>query len=198
MTLLPSVLFALFSSMLVSVALAEGPADLSSLKADDAVSVREGDTWSAATFEKKEGRKYQIKLRRRHRGMGDRRPLEGRPRRRGGTSSTPTTPTPTTPAPASPGPTKPKVASYPTGSTVEAKDNAFWNPAKVINRRGDWYLLEWTKFRRHREWVEPWRIRKPGSDYDLKGWYTNPRVENGRRPAARHARRPDRPPRPAR
>jgi len=164
-------------AVLGSMAWADAPADLSGLQANAAVSVREGDTWSPATFERKEGRKFLIKY-----SDGTEEWVTADRIKPGGEAGSTTTTPPTTPPSTPVAPPKSKVANYPTGTEVEAKSNAFWNPAKVINRRGDWYLLEWTKFGKYREWVEPWRIRTPGSDYDLKGWYSNPRVRNGEDP----------------
>ena len=71
-----------------------------SLNPGQSVSVREGDIWSNATLEKKEGRKILRPLRRRHRRVGDRRPHPRRGGRRrsaggaGATGATPVTPTP--------------------------------------------------------------------------------------------------------
>jgi WD40 repeat protein len=68
------------------------------------------------------------------------------------------------------------------GQKIEVKDSAFWKAAAVVNRRGDWYLIEYEGWNGWREWVEPWRIRKIGSKEDIEGWHSNGRVRNNEGP----------------
>jgi len=156
-------------AVLGSMVFADGPVDLSGLTENTPVSVREGDKWTPATFEGMEGEKYLVRY------------SDGTEEAVTASRLKPTGPAPA-PTTAPGGAAKPKPAGFKIGSSVEAKDNAFWRAAKVINRRGDWYLLQWTEFGGSREWVEPWRIRRPGDSYDLQGWYTNPKVRNGEDP----------------
>jgi hypothetical protein len=125
------------------------------------IEVREGDTWSAATVLKQEGRKYLI-----HYAGADASTDEWvttERMRSVGKSATPATPT-----------SRPAVAALPkvfaNGDTVEFKSGPWWKKAIVVNHRGDWVLLDADGNRFWRQWVEPWRIRKVGSSDDIEGW----------------------------
>src|SRR5947208_13705565 len=64
---------------------------------------------------------------------------------------------------------KPKVQDWQSQQPVEVKWGGQYRKATIINRRGEWYLIEYShgKFR---EWVEHWRIRKPGDTDDPIGY----------------------------
>lgn len=131
------------------------------------VEVREGDTWSAATVVKKEGRKYQIQY-----DDGTEEWVTADRLRVPGKSADGKD--------AKPG-DKPRksVASYDIGASVQVKQGAWWRDAKIQNKSSNgWYLIDYEK-RSDFEWVEVWRIRKPGSTYDIEGW---PRNETMRKP----------------
>ena len=159
-------------------AIAAPAADLSDLKENGPVSVREGDTWSTATFTRKEGRKYLVKY-------------------DDGTEEWVTAdrlkPGPVTDKAAgdNPGPaTKPAVKApakpaFAVGELVEFKWGGMWRKCKITEKRGDWTLIELTGWNGRYEWVEPWRLRKAGSSYDTA--YAQPNSQ---------AKRSDPPPRP--
>ncbi len=125
------------------------------------VQVREGDTWSAATIVKHEGRRYFIHY-------------------DGADASTDEWVTPdrirmpgAAPAPASGSTTKPaapKAPSWNNGQKVEVKWGGLWRQASIFNRRGEWYLVTYDARGNSREWVEPWRIRAVGSTEDNIGY----------------------------
>jgi hypothetical protein len=160
---------------------------------DQAVEVREGDEWSAATIVKKEGRKYQIKYADgteewltadRLRAPGDA-AGEGDPSAPGAGAGADD---------AKPAVKRPDAVNFTRGQKLEVKDNARWVTATVVNRRGEWYLVEYEGWRDSREWVEPWRVRKIGSSYDIEGWHSNGRVRNNAgppTPAPKAAPKPD-------
>ena len=185
----------------------------------------EGDTWSAATILKREGRKYQVRYaggdpstdewvtadRLRAPGTaagaaGDRpsrRPRlpQSRPRRAGKTP----------PAPAAAAPRPPRRSPPSTGRSAaraEVKWGGTYRKATIVNKRGEWYLINYENGP-FEEWVEPWRIRKVGSADDPYGYAKpNPTVRKGQpsnppsdrpgpRPSRRAAREVGRGPRPA-
>src|SRR6185436_19559487 len=128
------------------------------------VEVREGDTWSAATIVKKEGRRYQI----RYEGGTEEEWVNAdrlRPAQAGGAAPAPAPAAGAKPA-AKPAP---KVADWKTGEKVEAKWGGQYRKAVVINRRGEWYLINYEPGP-FREWVEHWRIRKVGDTDDPIGY----------------------------
>jgi hypothetical protein len=151
------------------------------------IEVREGDTWSGATILKREGRRYLI----RYDGTdesSDEWVMTDRMRTEAGTGAAgagaagaagtgaagaetaagdDARPAASGTAPATP--VKPKPApQWASGQKVEVKWGSFWRGGKIVNRRDDWYLVEYEAFAR-REWVEPWRIRRMGSTEDTIG-----------------------------
>lgn len=66
--------------------------------------------------------------------------------------------------------TKPAAAAaWATGTKVEVKWGGTWMEASITNKRGEWYLVTYSKRMNAKEWVEPWRIRKVGSTEDNIG-----------------------------
>ncbi|GEM_PF-3221926 len=139
------------------------------------VEVREGDTWSAATIVKKEGRKYLI----RYQGATDEDWVTtDRIRGAGGAGSTSSTPsaTPGTSvapaAPVDPAFDKPAgvgdAAQWKLNQKVEAKRGAAWRAATVFKLQNGWVLVFYAPGN-FKEWVEPWRIRAVGSNDDPIG-----------------------------
>ena len=64
---------------------------------------------------------------------------------------------------------KPKVKDWGAGQQVEAKWGGQYRKATIVNRRGEWYLVQYDPGR-FREWVEHWRIRKVGDTDDPIGY----------------------------
>jgi hypothetical protein len=95
---------------------------------------------------------------------------------------------------------KPPVTEWKQGEKVEVKWGGLWSAASIVNRRGEWYLVEYAQGRR-REWVEHWRIRKIGDTQDAIGYARphpvwkpgdNPPPEKaGEPPSPNGAARPD-------
>ncbi len=122
------------------------------------VEVREGDAWSAATIVQREGRRYLIH----YEGADaaddewvavDRiRPAGAKP---GEAKANP--------------PAKPAPPKWAVGNEIEAKWGGTYRKARIVNSRGDWYLVQWDNGP-FKEWVEPWRIRKVGSKEDNIGY----------------------------
>lgn len=134
------------------------------------IEVREGDTWSAATIVKQEGRKYLI-----HYSGADATADEwvttDRMRAPGASAATTTMP--------AAGPRK----FFPNGLTVEVKTGPWWKKAVVVNHRGEWILVDIDGKRFWRQWVEPWRVRSIGSTDDIEGWAKdNPWVHHNEEP----------------
>ncbi len=130
------------------------------------VQVREGDTWSTATIVKKEGRRFQIRYedsKEEEWVAADRiRPAgadAGNPAPAGADKADPAK---------KDAAAKPAVINWPSGSKVQAKWGGLWFDATIVNRRGEWYLVEYTRDK-SREWVEHWRIRKVGDTADTIG-----------------------------
>ncbi|MEM7681810.1 MAG: hypothetical protein AAF288_07630 [Planctomycetota bacterium] len=140
--------------------------------ADQAIEVREGDVWSPATFVRKEGRRSLIRY---EDGTEEwvpadrmRAPVEGDANSGEGENADPA-------APAAPPPAKQWTKNQP----VEVKWNSSYWDATVVDRRGQWYLIEYERHGGWREWVEPWRIRARGAVEDPVGRANpNPRVRN--------------------
>ncbi|RZM08826.1 MAG: hypothetical protein EOP68_10785, partial [Sphingomonas sp.] len=133
------------------------------------VEVREGDTWSKAKVLAREGRRVQIEY-----DDGTKEWVTADRLRTPGTAGTPApaakpadeaAPAAEEEAP-KPAAKKPAVNSFPIGAAVEVKWGGRWSKAKVTNRRGEWHLIAYDG-ERGQEWVEPWRIRKIGSSYDI-------------------------------
>lgn len=117
------------------------------------VEVREGDTWSAATITKKEGRKFLVHY--------------------DGTEASSdewlTADRLRTPA-VKGATTKPVIKLFAIGDKVEFKNALSWEKGVISNTRGQWYFIQHEGRRNDREWVEPWRVRKAGSTEDNLGW----------------------------
>lgn len=134
------------------------------------IEVREGDTWSAATVVKQEGRKYLI-----HYAGADASADEWvtteRMRLPGAAAP-----------PAIPAPAAPKKI-FAIGTTVEVKSGPWWKKAVVVNHRGEWILVDIDGKQFWRQWVEPWRARAVGSSDDIEGWAKdNPWVHHNEDP----------------
>lgn len=161
---------------LSTIAMAQAAPDF---KTDQKVEVREGDEWSAATVVKKEGRKIQIKyadgseewvtadrIRVPDGKRGATPPaVEGKkPEAKSGEAKIPE------PKAAEAKPEKKDRTQWQIGENVQAKWGGLYRDAKINNKRtGDWYLVTWDKGP-FQEWVEWWRIRKPGSTDDPIGY----------------------------
>ncbi|MDB5302719.1 MAG: hypothetical protein JWM97_268 [Phycisphaerales bacterium] len=153
------------------------------------VEVREGDSWSAATVVRHEGRKFLI-----HYDGAEAATDEWVTTDRMRAPGTPAVPAPQPGAPA-PQPGAPAVqpaapAAKPAApkplpvwnlrTAVEVKWGGQYRKATVVNNRGDWYLINYENGP-FEEWVEPWRIRKVGSNDDPIGYAKpNPTVNKGR------------------
>ncbi|MGN6367674.1 MAG: hypothetical protein ACTHN5_05390 [Phycisphaerae bacterium] len=69
--------------------------------------------------------------------------------------------------------TKPALPTYTIGQTVEVKQGASWEPAKIVNRDADVYWISYDRFKGNKffyEWVTVDRIRKPGETRDTPGF----------------------------
>jgi hypothetical protein len=149
------------------------------------VEVREGDKWSAATIVKKEGRRYLI----RYEGATEEEWVAGDRIRATGTN---TPAAPLKPEAQKEAPKAPAIANWPNGANVQVKWGGLWSDASIVNRRGEWYLIEYQ--RGGREWVEHWRIRKAGSTEDDIGYAKpNPRWKVGDNPPREKAGEPPEP-----
>jgi len=141
------------------------------------VEIREGDTWSAATIVRKEGRRYLIKYEGadateewvtadRIRLPGDASPAAAN----GGEQPQKVT-----------GLDQARAPAWQVGQKVEVKWGGMWSAATITNKRGEWYLVTYTERGGNREWVEPWRIRAVGSKEDKIGHASpNPAIMPGR------------------
>jgi hypothetical protein len=105
-------------------------------------------------------------------------------------SSSPASTAPTLPTPAPTAPVAPAVAAK-AGAQVEVKWGGSWFAARVIRRENGWTWVEY-KSDGSREWVEPWRMRQPGSTVNTVG-FAKPNATSGNREAAA----PSEPPSPA-
>ncbi len=137
-----------------------GPANSQTATPDftpgQAVEVREGDSWSAATFEKKEGRKFQIK----YTDGGTEEWVNGDRIRVPGSA-------PKEGAPATTKPAAKARATFDINQHLEAKWGGSWRAVVVNNTRaGGWYLVTYTPGS-SQEWVEWWRLRRLGSTSDI-------------------------------
>ena len=131
--------------------------DPAQLKEDGPIEVREGDTWSSATYVKREGRRFQVRY-----GDGTDEWVAGdRLRIAGDAASTPTT--------GEAKATAPRKTRFVVGDTAEVRDNFKWGPARVEKTASGWFLVQQTEFPSHYLWVEPWRLRVCGSAYDIEG-----------------------------
>jgi hypothetical protein len=138
-----------------------------------AVEVREGDTWSAATVLKKEGRKVQIKY-----ADGtdewvtsDRlRSPEGAADGAGGPTTGPAAQTRKAPK-----------ETFANGAKVEVKNASSWTPATVKNRDGDLYLIVYDRWESQMwwEWVPVAIVRTPGSNKEFYDWGRGVKVGAG-------------------
>ncbi len=168
----------MFASIATGAAFAQ--AAPAGFKEGQAVEVREGDTWSAATIAKREGRRYQIRYDdgteewvttdRIRAGSGA--ATGGKPAATG-TGAAGEAMKPATGAgaakpgvkPASTPKAKPKPA-FKVGETVEAKWGGLYRKAKVKNRSANGWTLVNYEPGPFLEWVEPWRLRAVGSTVD--------------------------------
>lgn len=150
------------------------------------IEVREGDTWSAVTVVKREGRRYQIKYE-----DGTEEWVTTDRMRAAGAAPKTTDPKVTDPKTTDPKVTDPKTTDKPkpkpaevfqSGAKIEVKWGGGWRKATVVNRRDGWYLINYDGWRDSREWVEPWRVRKIGSTEDVPTAHPNPTVRNNEGP----------------
>jgi hypothetical protein len=155
---------ALRSILILGVALACGGTDVANLKPEQKIEVREGDEWSAATFLKKEGRKFQV----RYDDGTEEWVTSDRVREAGKPAAAATGPT--TKGAATP--KKPAKEQFALGAKVEVKSASSWKAATVKNRDGDLYLIAFDKFpdKRWWEWVHPGIVRKVGSAKEWHDW----------------------------
>ena len=180
----PGTVLAAFLLLLLSgVVLAQATKPAATYDVGQKIEVREGDTWSAATVLKKEGRKYFIQYQ--GADQAEEWVTTDRMRAAGNTAggAAPTTPSPTAPGAATP-PVKPqpKGPVFSIGQKVEAKWGAFWYEVVLTNQRGEWWLVTYTNGKT-REWVEPYRLRPIGSKVDKIGSCPpNPTVYHGEGP----------------
>lgn len=148
------------------------------------IEVREGDVWSKATVVKREGRRYLI-----HYDGADaasdewvtadrlRLPTDAA----AGANKAPAT-KPAAGGAAAAKPAPPAAPAWRGGDKVEVKWGGTWFASTVVNHRDGWYLIDYDGWK-SREWVEPWRIRKPGSNEDDVGHARpNPTVRRGEGP----------------
>jgi hypothetical protein len=85
---------------------------------------------------------------------------------------------------------KPADKEWANQQQVEVKWGGLYRKATIINRRGEWYLIEYTPGT-FREWVEHWRIRKIGDGEDPIGYAKpNPRWKAGDNPPRETAGEP--------
>ena len=156
------------------------------------IEAREGDTWSAATIVKKEGRRYLIHYEGADAATDEWVTIDRL--RAVGAAAGGTTPKPVV-EPGTPADPKPAPAPvvWMTGQKVQVKWGGLWRDASIVNRRDAWHLVEYEPGRM-REWVEPYRIRKVGSNVDEVGYCKpNGSVRNNEGPPAA---KPGEPPRP--
>lgn len=141
-----------------------------------AVEVREGDAWSAATIVKKEGRKYSV----RYKDSADDEWVTADRLRVPAGNAAPGTPA----APAAPGAPAAAKTKIPwaLAQSVEVKRGAAWRTATVFKIDNGWVLVLYDPGN-FREWVEPWRIREPGSKEDSIGVAPMHKQVDGEEPA---------------
>ena len=120
----------------------------------DAVEVREGDTWSAAEFLAKEGRRFQI----RYDDGTEEWITADRLRPPGGDATPPAKPT------------RKKPRTFRANQQVELKDGREWKPATVKRVGGDLYLVAtndtWGEKEFFWMWVDAARLRTPGEAHE--------------------------------
>ncbi|MDB5331317.1 MAG: hypothetical protein JWP03_2468 [Phycisphaerales bacterium] len=131
------------------------------------IEVREGDSWSAASVVKQEGRKFLVHYEGADASTDEWVTAE-RMRAPGSGGAPAVGAGPATNPAAGPKPAKPP-AVWNLHSAVEVKWGGLYRKAAVVNRRGDWYLVNYENGP-FDEWVEPWRIRKVGSSDDPIGY----------------------------
>lgn len=130
----------------------------------EAVEVREGDTWSPAKIVTKEGRRYKIRY---EGGTDEEWVASDRLRDAGGASDNGVS------APDSVLPTAPETdagekAAWRMGDKAEVKRGREWRPAIVMKSENGWFLVLYSPGG-FNEWVEPYRMRTPGSTQDIVG-----------------------------
>ena len=149
--------------------------DLGKLKENSPVEVREGDTWSSATYLKREGRRFQVRY-----SDGTEEWLAADRLRTSGAASSGAASSGATLAEdnASPAPSvatqagaasAPRKSSFAAGDVVEFKDTFKWATARIDKTAGGWFLVQQTEFPSYFFWAEPWRLRCRGSAYEIDG-----------------------------
>ena len=152
----------MIASASASPARAAGP-----FSTGQAVQVREGDVWSAATVTGHEGRRYHVHYDATS-SADDEWVTDDRIRSPvGGTPTPPVAPRPATPAAA------PKATpTFSPHDHVQVKWGGLYRAATVVNARNGWYLIQYDGSRSDlgREWVESDRVRTVGSTDDPIGY----------------------------
>lgn len=125
------------------------------------VMVREGDSWSAVTIVKREGRKYQVRYddgTEEWVGAGRLRAGDGKPGDDDSPFKKSTKKTPARPAGG---------GKYKVGDKVELHSGLSWYPASIKQMRGDQYFVHYDGWSdTWDEWVGPERLRRPGQVTD--------------------------------
>lgn len=92
--------------------------------------------------------------------------------------------TATTAPGASAAPAKPPAANWKIGDKVEVKWGGLWDEAVVKNKApSGWLLIQWERGDWF-EWVEPWRVRKVGSQIDVPFASSNKKLRKPEPPPA--------------
>jgi hypothetical protein len=155
---------------------AQAPA-VAGFKEGQSVEVREGDEWSSAKVTKREGRKYQIKY-----DDGTEEWVAADRVRAAGAGGPTAKPAPSAkPAPtvkadvAKPDAEKPEIQkpkkTWNVGQKVQTKWGGLWFDAKIEKKAANgWYMVQYEGHGKQYEWVEPWRLRAPGSTVDDVGY----------------------------
>lgn len=149
------------------------PQAAAAFKPDQKVEVREGDTWSQATFVKQEGRKFQV----RYDDGTEEWVTSDRLRQPGAVGAEPVKPD--APAADAAAQKAPKDV-FAVGAKIEVKDVNRWKPATIKNKDGDLYLVIFTDRPDQFwwQWVHPGIIRKVGSAKDWPDWGRGVKVTN--------------------
>ena len=150
------------------------PAVAATFTVGQKVEVREGDTWSAATVLKQEGRRYQVHYEAAD-AAADEWVTTDRLRLPGTAPATTTRPAAT-----------PKL-KFAVKDRVEFKDATTWKKATVTNIRDGWYLIQDDKWPGDmgKQWVEADRVRAVGSTEDTHdGWADTHPYHRGEGPPA--------------
>lgn len=134
-------------------------------EADQSVEVREGDTWSAAKVVKKEGRRYQIRY-----DDGTEEWVASDRLRKAGTAGPAAGDKPgaekADEKAATDKPAAGAVRAFTPQQAVQVKWGGSWWDARIEKRNKDWYFVSYSSDQ-SKEWVQHWRVRKPGDAYDV-------------------------------